>query len=270
MQDNKLPTKVTQGEAVKLNELVWFVYGPPGIGKSTLASGFGPTPLFLWTSSVKYLTAYKNRIGSWKDFTRAVKGLQKLDGKRYSAVVIDTIDLLWMLCRGHVLSKRGIEHETDLSHGKGFDMVRREFIPEIAKVSTCGYGLVFVSHAKVRDVTVGRGVRSDRIVPTLQDSAKNIVLPLCDIEAYMGFSAQDIDEDTGKRKIFFQPTGIIEAKDWTDTLPNSMTVDRDPKKTVRLLEAYLSGKKKKGDATTRGGKTRRTTRKKTKAARRRT
>jgi len=235
-----LPTDKSSGETVDPRKLVWFLYGPPGIGKSLLASGFGSSVLYLWTSSVKYIDAYKQPIMDWRSFVKAVRELQKLNGKRYSAVVVDTIDLLWMLCRQHVLEARGIEHETDLSHGKGFDMVRREFIPVIAKLTTCGYGVVFVSHAKVRDSNQGgRGVRMDRIVPTLQDSAKGIILPICDVEGYLGFSAEDVDEDTGKRRIFFQPTRIIEAKDWTDRLPKQMELVKDPAANYAELTKHL-------------------------------
>ncbi len=239
-----LPTKTSKGGAVNLGELVWFLYGPPGIGKSTFASGFcdgKKKPLFLWTSPIRYINdVYKKRISNWEEFEKVVKELQQMKGKRYSVIVIDVIDFLWMHCRQDVLEQRGIEHETDLSHGKGFDMVKRVFIPEIAKLCTCGYGVIFISHAKARDTQSGRAIQEQRIVPTLQDSAKGIILPICAIEGYLGFSTDDIDEeDNGKRKIFFEPTGLVEAKDWTGQLPKVAILNKDPLVTASKLTKYL-------------------------------
>ena len=249
-----LPEKTRQ-DAVSFKDLIFLFYGGPGIGKSTLASAFTngeASPLFLYTSPIRYISAYKLAISSWSAFKKAVRELEREKPDRYSAIVVDVVDTVWTYCRKEVCEKAGIEHEGDLTHGKGWDLVRSEFIGTAAKLCALGYPVIWLSHAKSVE-TRGRIITTKRIEPTAQTACRGIILPVCDIEGYIGFNADSADDLTGEgqRRIFFEPSETIEAKDWTGLLPSSipMCVDddgkADPKRTVAIIKAYLTGKKAK-------------------------
>ncbi len=238
--------KTSKVENVNLNSMCFFFYGPPGIGKSKLVEGFRDgkkKPLYLWTSPVKFCDGYKMPIDSWKTFKKCVTELDEQRSQRYSAIAIDIVDFVWMHCRTEICDRHGIEHEGDMAHGKGWDLVKREWISTIAKLATLGYPLIFISHSKVME-SRGRVITTKKLVPTLQAGCYSATIPLCDVEGFMGFDAEDADVDTGERRIFFQPTEVIEAKDWTERLPASMKSFRDSYRTVNAIKAALAGPKR--------------------------
>lgn len=257
MTTERLPKKTSSSD-VDLRNFAMTIYGPPGIGKTRLAAAAtsgGRKPLFLWTSPVKYVDAYKIAIPSWRTFTKVVTRLERERPDRYSAVVVDVVDMLGVHCRKEVCEAKGIDHPADLDYGKGWDMVNSEFRRWMAKLCALGYPVIFISHSAVREEK-GRVVTTKKVVPTLQGAQWRVIYPICDVVGYMGFSTTDADADeSGPRKLFFEPSEVVEAKDWTDRLPPYIVSHRDASKTWSELEAYLTGKRSKANqrsARTRG------------------
>lgn len=239
-----LPTEVSKAEVPSMNKLIWLIYGAPGIGKSTLFSKF-PNALFLYTDpGLSFITAMKHPVEKWNQFKEAVKELSANPKPKYGIVVVDTIDLLWSMCVSYICTARGIEHQSDEAWGKGYEMIEREFkvpIQQLCMLKAKNCGVAFISHATEVEIR-GRIVKTSKVVPTLAKAARKIVLPLCDVIGYCGFSlSQNQDVDLASpRYLFFKPDETLEAKDRTKVLPDKCLLDievikkcfNEPKATV--------------------------------------
>ncbi len=202
---------------VEVSRLAWLIYGPPGIGKSTLASQF-PDPLFLYTEpGLKRILAYKKEVLNWGEFKRLVKALETERPKQYKTIVVDTVDNLFRMCKQEICAKRGIEHQSDEEWGKGYELVNDEFSKSVILLTMLGYGVVFVSHAVEKQVR-GRIIKTSKITPSMPNQAQKIIMPICDIIGYCGFSEDSADNGNKERIIIFEPAETLDAKRRKDTV----------------------------------------------------
>lgn len=221
------------------------LYGPPKIGKSTIANSF-PEALFVATEEgLKFQESYKVGISNWEDFKELCAKLRK-EKHRFKSIVIDTADLLFKVAEDYICKKHGIEHPSDLEYGKGWGFLRDEFqkaitplaVPE--KTGEVRFGLLFISHA--RDVEVkGRIIKTHRTVCTLSGTARKVLLPLVDCIGYCGFKLDAAGEPTKERIVTFEPSEQVEAGDRTGKLPAELPM----LKTgwyASLQAAYRSGR----------------------------
>lgn len=224
-------------DGASMQEMIWFIYGPPGIGKSTFVSQCDGV-LFLSTDpGLRFLKVMKQPITGWLQFKKVVKMLEQDRPREYKAVAIDTVDPLFMMCRKYVLDKRGIEHQSDEPYGKAYDLVNTEFTLEILKLTKLPYGLFFLSHSKEIEMR-GRAIRTSKIVPSLSNQAYKVLAPLADIIAYYGFGEESADTKDLTRTMQFQPSETVEAKDRTKGgLPETLTVPSTG--GFKLVESHL-------------------------------
>ena len=129
------------------------IYGPEGIGKSTLASKF-PGPLFLDVEgSTKAMDIERlDGLNSWQGLRDALAALR---GGRYGykTVVIDTADWAEKLAMSFVCSqqkKSGIE---EFGYGKGYVYLKEAFAELLTDCDALiaeGMNIVFTAHAAMR------------------------------------------------------------------------------------------------------------------------
>lgn len=231
-----LPTEPTL-EGAAMEEMIWLIYGPPGIGKSTFVSQC-PKTLFLSTDpGLRFLNVLKQPVTGWLHFKKIVKSLEINKPKEYKALAIDTVDPLFLMARKYVLDKRGIEHQSDEPYGKAYDLVTTEFTLEMLKLTKLPYGLFFLSHSKEIEVK-GRAMRTSRIIPSLASQAYKVLAPLADIIAYYGFAEASADNGDLTRTMQFQPSETVEAKDRTKGgLPETLVIPEDG--GFQLVEDHL-------------------------------
>jgi AAA domain len=219
-----------------LADLTVLVYGQTKIGKSTFCSQ-SDHALFLATEpGLNALDVYQVPVQSWEELSAACKEME--EGQHpFKTVVIDTIDNAYKFCTDYMVKKCKIEHESDLGYGKGYALINNEFQRLLTKLAFLPYGLFLISHAKEVEID-NRDEKYTRIVPTLPDKARKIVLGMVDMVLYCGLEALEGegDEKQFRRVIRTKPSLYYEAGDRTGRLPDKLDLDFG-----KFFEAFKAG-----------------------------
>ena len=234
-----LPTEKTPPR-MSLSDLTVLVHGPAKIGKSTLCSK-AEKALFLATEAgLNALEVYQVPISTWNEFLSACGEIAKGE-HGFKTVVVDTLDNLYRMCSVHICVRHKIQHESDLGYGKGFALTNNEFYRALNKLSLLPYGLFLVCHSQEKEIETRTGKRT-RIVPTLPDKARRMVLGMVDVILYCDVDAV-VDADgkspTERRVMRTKPTEAYEAGDRTGRLPD--VIDLDYAKFVGAFERAKPG-----------------------------
>jgi hypothetical protein len=154
----------------------------------------------------------------------------------FKTIVVDTLDNLFRMCSEHICARHKIQHESDLGYGKGFALTNNEFYRALNKLSLLPYGLFLVCHSQEKEIETRTGKRT-RIVPTLPDKARRMVLGMVDVILYCDVETV-VDAEgktsTERRVMRTKPTEAYEAGDRTGRLPD--VIDLDYAKFVEAFE----------------------------------
>ena len=102
------------------------IYGPNGIGKTTLAAQF-PSPIFLDTEDgTTHQELTRIQTPTEETFFGASRLLAS-EEHSYRTLVIDTIDVAEKFNRERVLKRHRMKHIEDFGYGRGWTYLREEF-----------------------------------------------------------------------------------------------------------------------------------------------
>ncbi|MBP2654229.1 MAG: phage nucleotide-binding protein [Firmicutes bacterium] len=173
---------------------VLWLYGVPFSGKTTFANQ-APDVIHLNTDgNVKYVDGariivrdeikingrIKETVFAWQMFKEAVETLC-IGQHDFKTIVIDLVEDLLEHCRIYMYDKLGITHEADAGYGKGYDMVRTEFLPQLRRLTNAGYGVILISHEVAAEITKRNGEKVTTIKPNLQDKYASKIAGMVDI-----------------------------------------------------------------------------------------
>ncbi|MDD5936801.1 MAG: ATP-binding protein [Clostridiales bacterium] len=142
---------ITRGKKEQAQKVV--VYGPEGIGKTTIASQF-PDPVFIDTegSTANIDVARMDRPTSFTMILQQIKYI-KDHPDVCKTLVIDTADWAEQLCISEFCSKKQISGIEDIGYGKGYVYVAEDFgkmLNLLEEVKNLGINIVITAHAQMR------------------------------------------------------------------------------------------------------------------------
>ena len=172
----------------------FWIYADSYVGKSTFVDSFDDV-LFINTDgntdnttspvvSVRDHVTRKGRIEEtqygWEDFKNTVTDLG-VEENSFQAVAIDLVEDLYELCRTYVFNKNNIEHESDSGFGKGWDLVKKEFVDTMKRLKALKYQLIFISKENRKEIKERSGASYTTFSPNLQEKQSNILSGIVDL-----------------------------------------------------------------------------------------
>lgn len=224
---------------------VTLLHSDPKGGKSTLASK-AANPLFLSTEpGLAFLSVYELPIRSWQELLEALAAVAQ-DPKDFKTIVLDTVDISYIMCSDYVCNKHDMAHPSDLAYGKGFALVNTEFRRVLTKMSRLvkgdgtPFGLILISHTKRIEID-SRDGKYIKSVPTLPQSPREIACGMADFIFYL----DTIDKPDGghDRVLRTKPSKAWEAGDRSGKLPE--IIPQDWRAVAAHLEPAPAPKRKK-------------------------
>lgn len=142
---------IMSGRIAKSQKVV--IYGPEGIGKTTLAAQF-PDPVFIDTEGSTYHMDVKRtpKPQSWQELLSQVEQISRSPGI-CKTLVLDTADWAEMICAKSVVDRYQKKSIEDFGYGKGYTYLQEEFgklLNCFTEVINAGMNVVMTAHAKMR------------------------------------------------------------------------------------------------------------------------
>lgn len=188
-----------------------FLYGGWKTGKTTIASKFPNALLLAFEKGYNALAGVVPQpINSWGEFLKVCKQLKDDKVKeRFETIIIDTADIAYSYCEKYICQANSATTIADIPYGKGYTLVSAEFDEKLRSIVQMGYGIVIISHETDKSFKDETGTEYNKIVPTLDKRANNIVARMTDI---IGYSRSVTDENgNNKTLLFMRGTPRFEA-----------------------------------------------------------
>lgn len=237
-----LPKNERREKNTRTKTKTW-IYGMPTSGKTTMLDA-APNPLNLNTDgniqdvtmpyiSIKDMVTVEGRQTkrklAWEVFKDVIEELEKKQND-FQTIIIDLVEDTREMCRLYKYEELGIQHESDSGFGKGWDIIKTEYLSTMRRFFNLDYDhLVIVSHEDVsKDITKKSGDKITRIMPNIQEAVANKLAGMVDVIARV------VIEDDGSRTLNFKTNNIIFGGTRLKDVPS----DKIPLSWDELMKVY--------------------------------
>ncbi len=228
-----MPITTAKSKKVQdMRKLLTLIYGPPKIGKSTLAAGY-PGAVFIateaglnllevqrWESEESTAEKPDYVVKTWEQLLAATAEVIAAGAQ---TIVIDTVGNACQLAEQYVCEQNGAQHRNDgkLGFGIGATLIGNELKRYFTKLSSNGIGLVLIAHSMQRTLSTRAG-EVQKTLPFIPCDNKtydlyNMVLGMMDLVLFCDLEANGTD-----RVIRTKPTLQYDAGDRTGRLPDTV------------------------------------------------
>ena len=179
-----------------------FLYGGWKTGKTTTAVKFPKHFLLAFEKGYAAIPgAMAQPINSWSEFRQVLRQLKDDKAKEmFETIIIDTADIAYDYCSKYICANNDADTVSDIPFGKGYGLVEKEFDECLRQIVQMGYGLVVISHESDKTFTDEGGKQFNKIVPTLDKRANNVLARMCDI---IGYTRSVTDTDGNEKVVMF-------------------------------------------------------------------
>ncbi len=197
------PVTITRGLIPSATRLA--LYGPEGVGKTSLTAGF-PAPVFLDTEggSAHLDVARFPRPRAWAELLAAINHLLSSD-HGFQTLVIDSIDWAEKLLIEEVCRKANKESLEDFGYGKGNVYLAEEFarfLAPLEKLRDRGIHVVLVGHSMIRKFEAPDAVGAyDRFELKLSKQVAALVKEWVDALLFVNFVTKVTEKDGKQRAV---------------------------------------------------------------------
>lgn len=195
---------------------IW-IYGDAFTGKTTMLDD-APNPLNLNSDGniqfvtmpyipIKDIVTVEGRVTkrkfAWEVFKETIDELEK-NQNDFKTIIVDLLEDTREMCRLYKYDQMGIEHESDSGYGKGWDIIKTEYLSTIRRFFNLDYeNIVVVSHENVSEIKKKNGQTITKIAPNIQEAIANKVAGMVDIVARV------VVEDDGTRTLNFKSNEFV-------------------------------------------------------------
>ena len=189
---------------IKSRAIKSVLYGPEGIGKTTLASDF-PNPLFIdtenGTSTLNIRRIICNK--SWDELISII-GEVKSDPSICKTLVIDSADWAEQLAEDDVCQKNRVASIEAISFGKGYTYVGDNFsrlLKLLDELIELGINVTFTAHAKPRKFELPEEAgQFDRYEMKLSRQVAPLLKEWCDMLLFCNYKTYVVSTENNTKK----------------------------------------------------------------------
>lgn len=215
----------TSDLALLETQSIW-LYGLPGVGKTTLASQFASPHIFSTDGGAKFAGVPWKPVNSWLEYVAYIDAFLESD---FKFAVVDVLDYLFDMCFTFMCEQvLLIEHPNDeKDFGKSWGAIYTEFMRQQQRLIRSGRGVIFISHAAERLYKPAMEAPYEIVRPTINSKICERLEGQIDMLCYIGY-----DVELQQLAMTIRPNGTVLAK--TRPTKNFLYPDGSPVETFPL------------------------------------